>query len=227
MIIDTCKNIVPCTPKLSGISIAISEIFLYFIGTTLSYLYIPSLNKVDAISFYWCSFTILTGIWEMSFVSNYNNVRDQGNYLLSTKTRVWRSKYNLSYILPWKLAIIFYGEYAAYADREYMSIKDKWSRLIESTHAFFCASFSLISVILYMFNECERAEITWTIAMGSQLMNSILYMGQYIVQTNDIYSPNYNSDEFPCGFLFCKRPFMYINIFWSLMPAYAIIRLLC
>ena len=136
-------------------------------------------------------------------------------------------KYNLSYILPWKLAIIFYGEYAAYADREYMSIKDKWSRLIESTHAFFCASFSLISVILYMFNECERAEITWTIAMGSQLMNSILYMGQYIVQTNDIYSPNYNSEEFPCGFLFLKRPFMYINIFWSLMPTYAIIRLLC
>ena len=60
-------------------------------------------------------------------------------------------------------------------------------------------------------------------AMGSQLMNSILYMSEYIIQCRDPSNVNYNSDAFPCGFLLIKRPFMYINIFWTIMPGGIII----
>ena len=62
-----------------------------------------------------------------------------------------------------------------------------------------------------------------SVAMGSQLMNSILYIGEYLIQINDIHSVNYNTYSFPTGFALSKRPFMYINIFWTIMPAYIII----
>jgi hypothetical protein len=227
MSLQSLKDQIQCNPQLSGLGIAITELGLFGIGATFPYLCMIQLRELDPVSFYWCCFTVLTGIWEASFVINYKLVGDQGHYLLVSNTRVWASKYKPIYLLPWKLAILFYGEYAAYADREYMSIRDKWARLIESSHAFFCATFSLLTLILYSLEEDERAEICWSIAMGTQLMNSVLYMGQYFIQTQDMSSPNHNSDEFPCGRGLCKRPFMYVNAAWSLMPVYAIIRLLC
>ena len=33
-------------------------------------------------------------------------------------------------------------------------------------------------------------------------------------------SINYNNKNFPAGFLLYKRPFMWINLFWTLMPSY-------
>ena len=217
----------PCQykPQLSGAVIAIAELGLYGLGSTLSYFYLPPLREIDPVSFYWCCFTVLTGIWEASFVMHYKKVGEQAHYLLASNTRVWTSKYSPLYILPNKLAIIFYGEYAAYADREYMSLRDKWARLIESSHALFCATFSLLALIFYSIEECERGEAAWAIAMGTQLMNSILYMGQYGIQTQDMSSPNHNSPDFPTGRALCKRPFMYINAAWTLMPIYAIVRM--
>ena len=227
MDLQCAKNPIQCNLKISGIALALTELGLFGAGATVPYLFMEQLRDFDPICYYWCCFTVLTGIWEASFVTNYTLVGDQGHYLLVTATRVWNTKYSLLYLLPWKLAIVFYGEYAAYADREYMSLKDKWSRLIESTHAFFCATFSLFTLILYTLEEDERAEVAWAIAMGTQLMNSILYMGQYMVQVHELSSPNHNSEEFPCGRALCKRPFMYVNAAWTLLPIYAIIRLFC
>jgi hypothetical protein len=214
-------------PTISGMSTAIIELGMFGVGATYSYLIIPALQGIDPVTYYWCAFTVLTGIWEAAFVYNYKEVGDQAHYLITANTRVWNSQFNIKYILPWKLPIIFYGEYAAYADREYMSMKEPWARLIESTHALFCGMFSLITLLLYTVDETERAEITLAIAMGTQLMNSILYMGQYLIQTGDMSSPNYNTPEFPCGKALINRPFMYINFFWTAMPIYAIVRLLC
>ena len=53
-------------------------------------------------------------------------------------------------------------------------------------------------------------------------MNSILYMSQYFFQVNDPSSVNYPSSEFPCGFALLERGFMYVNVFWTLMPLYVI-----
>ena len=59
-----------------------------------------------------------------------------------------------------------------------------------------------------------------TLSMGSQLMNSILYLGEYNIQTKDKHNANYNTSKFPLGFLWNKRPFMYVNIFWTIIPMY-------
>ena len=70
------------------------------------------------------------------------------NTLILTHKHVWTSNYDLYYVLPWKLSEIFYSEYGAYADREYMFLGDHWSRVIEGTHAFFCAGLSLTALIM-------------------------------------------------------------------------------
>ena len=62
-----------------------------------------------------------------------------------------------------------------------------------------------------------------SVAMGSQLMNSILYMSQYFIQSKTIGSVNYDSPNFPTGKYLLGRPFMYVNVFWTLMPLYVII----
>lgn len=95
--------------------------------------------------------------------------------LLDSGEHVLCKKYPITMILPWKLSQIFYGEYGAYADREYMVEKNNWSRLIEGTHALFCGLFSSCAIILNSVVEIERFQIALTISMGSQLMNSILY----------------------------------------------------
>ena len=66
-------------------------------------------------------------------------------------------------------------------------------------------------------------KIALGVAMGCQLMNSLLYMGEYFIQTTDYSSLNFNTSIFPTGFALIKRPFMYVNIFWTIMPLYIII----
>ena len=64
------------------------------------------------------------------------------------------------------------------------------------------------------------------LAMGTQLMNSIIYMGDYFLQVNDPDNLNYNNDNFPVGFALTKRGFMYVNVFWTLMPSYVLYKTL-
>ena len=59
-------------------------------------------------------------IWEIAFVYNYNNISKLSSELIASGEHVWLCDYDLSFLLPWKLAFIFYAEYGAYADREYM-----------------------------------------------------------------------------------------------------------
>jgi len=70
----------------------------------------------------------------------------------------------------------------------------------------------------------KRLLITKNIAMGAQLMNSILYMANYFNQIHESQNVNYNTKEFPTGTALSKRPFMYVNIFWTFMPLYTILK---
>ena len=63
--------------------------------------------------------------------------------------------------------------------------------------------------------------------MGTQLMNSLLYMGNYFIQCNSPSSVNFDKSDFPSGKFLEKRPFMYVNLFWTIMPSLVIIDLLC
>ena len=207
-----------------GTVIGLLEITFFFI---ISYIIRKSYNKlynINTISYYWIMLTILTGIWEFSFITNYSSVNRNSTELIKTHSHVWTNTYGIDALLPWNLAYIFYAEYGAYADREYMITKDDWSRVIEGTHAVLCAILSLASILLKVkgtqYNNLYFLSLG--IAMGSQLMNSILYLVNYFIQCQDSSSINYNSESFPTGIYLDKRPFMYVNIFWFVMPSYVI-----
>ena len=120
---------------------------------------------------------------------------------------------------------IFYAEYGAYADREYMLLRSDWSRIIEGTHAYLCGIFAIGAMVAKKCRMDNEYLIMASVSMGTQLMNSILYMGNYFIQVHDKFSVNYDRANFPSGYLLSRRPFMYVNIFWTLMPIIAICHL--
>ena len=145
---------------------------------------------------------------------------------LSKKKHVWSNKYSVSTLIPSRLAIQFYSEYAAYADREYYNLRDFWSILVEGSHGIQCGLFSFLSVFFYITKNYHESLMLTTFSMASQFMNSLLYMGEYFIQINDEYSVNYDTSKFPCGRFLLKRPFMWINFFWLAMPTYVLGKLL-
>ena len=55
-----------------------------------------------------------------------------------------------------------------------------------------------------------------SVSMGTQAMNSILYMFNYFNQINDPESVNYNSYRFPCGFALTKKDLLCMLIYFGL-----------
>ena len=211
--------------KIYGFVLALINILIF--GITSFLIKKNYFKNMYYIQYFWITFTVLTGIWEFFFITNYKSTHSYSITLLQTNSHVWFNKYDISYLLPWNFSKIFYAEYGAYADKLYMAQKGIWSRIIESTHSLFCGLFSFICLMYYKNEKTNTLNnkyvLAMAVAMGSQLMNSILYIGEYLIQINDVHSINYNTYSFPTGFALSKRPFMYINIFWTIMPAYIII----
>lgn len=210
---------------LLGIEIGVIEIFLIFLcGSILRDQY-KSLKSLNTIIYYWLIFTIVTGVfWEPAYVFNFREITEYSQSLINSKRHVWTTFYNPSYILPWRLSAIFYAEYAAWADRQYMNPENDWSRVIESTHSIFSGLFAMIALGSLIKNNHNKFILSLGISMGTQLMNSILYLAEYFIQIQDITSINYNNSSFPTGGeLLTNRPFMWVNIFWTIMPLYTII----
>ena len=206
--------------SIPGWGIGAIEISLYlFISFMLKKM--PLFTKMNTIAYYWICMTILTGIWEMSYIYNYEEVVKMATQLISNKTHVWTEDYSLSYVNPWKLSQIFYAEYGAWADREYMATKNDWSHFVEGTHMIFCGTFAFFGMLTRLFDNQMKSIVLIAMAMAFQLMNSILYMVEYEIQCHDIHSVNYNNaTDFPAGSVLDKRPFMYVNLFWMIMPTY-------
>lgn len=212
--------------KVLGYKLAILELFIFYIFSNKFLNTYSNLQIINTISYYWYMFTILTGIWEFYYVFKKKNVRKYSLSLLLNKKHVWTEKYNIYNINLSNFSQLFYSEYAAYADREYLQIKDNWSNLIEGTHCLLCGSLSFIAIVSKLLNNNNLFLIFASISMGSQLMNSILYIGEYFIQIKDSHNINYNSNKFPIGFMLYKRPFFYINIFWTIMPIFNIYNLI-
>ena len=201
-----------------------SEIVIYFIISHLIRKRISILQTMNRIIYYWMTMTVLTMIWEIFFIVNYKSVNILAQQLILNNTHVWTKDYDMTYILPWKLSHIFYAEYGAYADKDYMLLYNDWSRVIESSHALFCGLFAFLTLYHRIKDPTlNRYFISLGISMGSQLMNSILYMMNYFNQLAEPSNINYCSPSFPCGHVLVKRAFMYVNIFWTIMPLYAIL----
>ena len=211
---------------IDGVYIALIEIlFFIFISTGIKIVY-KQFNDINIITYFWLMFTILTGIWESAFILNYNNSTELSKELILKNEHVWTNKYDLTYLNPYKFSIIFYSEYGSYADRDYMITSNDWSRVIESSHALLCGLFALFCIICKINSNNKNYLICLSVSMGSQLMNSVLYMINYFIQCNTYNNVNYNNNSFPTGKYLEKRPFMYINIFWTIMPLYIIMILL-
>jgi hypothetical protein len=204
---------------IPGWSICALELILYFF-VSFMFKQFPSFRQMNNITYYWLSMTILTGIWEASYLMNYDEIEELALQLRENNTHVWTNPYSLDYIFPWKLSKIFYAEYGAWADREYMSLSDDWSHTIEGTYAIFCATLSLFGMLTRLFSNELKSLIVISMAMAFQLMNSVLYMVEYGIQCKEIDSVNYNNASFPLGKAMLSRPFMYVNVFWILMPTY-------
>ena len=71
---------------MKGYTIGILEIVLYFIGSITFRNYYPILKTINNITYFWAMMTILTGIWELSFISNYMNVSNMSQELIQTNT---------------------------------------------------------------------------------------------------------------------------------------------
>ena len=211
----------------SGITIGAMEIFLYLFVSSILYCCNKSrFNNISKVTYFWSLMTVLTGIWESFYVTHYDMITNYASQLLKNKEHVWTSDYDLTYVLPNKLSYIFYAEYGAYADREYMTLRNDWSRVIESTHAIFCGFFSMLAIHNKLKGNERKYNVNMSIAMGSQLMNSILYMANYFIETRNPNNINYNTTDFPTGYMLLDRPFMWVNLFWLFMPTYVIFDLL-
>ena len=206
---------------VNGLILALLEIIIVF---ETGYIIRDQFTIINPIIYSWLILTIFTGfLWEISFVLNYRKVNNISKDLIKNKASVWTNHYTIDNILPWKFSLIFYGEYGSWADREYMITTDDWSRVIESTHALFSGVFALLALYHNSTNNYSAFMLTLGVSMGSQLMNSILYMAEYFIQVKDKNNINYNTPEFPTGLWLLKRPFMWVNILWTLMPAYTIV----
>ena len=208
---------------MKGYIIGILEILLYFIGSIVVRLCFTNLKSINKATYFWVMMTILTGLWEMSYISNYNEISIMSYELIYTNTHTWTNNYDISYVLPWKLSKIFYAEYGAWADREYMNHSDDWSRIIEGSHCTQCALFGFIAIFFKIIGNHNNFLIALSVSMGTQFMNSYLYMFSYFIQEKEPQNINYNSTDFPSNIWLTDRPFMWVNIFWVIMPFYTIL----
>ena len=207
----------------TGIGIGVITIALYLVIAEALRCKYSSLRRINIFSYFWLIMTVLTGLWELTFVLDYNRVISESEFFINNHEHVWTDKYDLSYVLPWKLSPIFYSEYGAWADREYMNRRDDWSRIIESSHAFCCGIFAALAINRMIAKDYVNYAKAMVFSMGTQFMNSILYMNQYYIQMKDPTNVNYVTESFPAGHWLSERPFMWVNICWTVFPLIVLI----
>ena len=60
----------------------------------------PELQKLNPIVSYWLGFTVLTGFWELVYISNRKEINAYSNILVLNDKSVWTNKYSISMVLP-------------------------------------------------------------------------------------------------------------------------------
>ena len=203
--------------RVTGVTLAIMEMGLFLLGSIFFRNNFRLFSSLNSLSYFWIMFTIMTGIWEFFYINNRFTSKKISDMLLRTNTHVWTNTYHLSNLSPNFFSNLFYAEYAAYADREYMKLDDIWSLEIEGSHCILCGLINFVAMIFYFLNVPVYLLLI-IVSMSGQLMNSLLYCGQYLIQIKNKNNVNYPTLDFPSGKYLSKRPFIYINIFWTIMP---------
>ena len=82
------------------------SLFMLIFGNIISFN--DELQKIDPMVSYWLGFTVLTGFWEIVYLSNRRSINNYAKELISSNTSVWTNRYPLSMVLPWNLSRLFY-----------------------------------------------------------------------------------------------------------------------
>ncbi len=167
--------------------------------------------------FYWIAFSILVCIYEIAYLYNFKNITRNAKALIKTKNSIWFEKYDISKLLPWKFAKLFYTDYIANSDREYINNNTKYGKIIESTHLFICGGLYLLALIMNIYGNINKFKTLLFMSFGAQIMNIIMYTLFLYFQIHNKFSSNYASKRFPIGRYYEKRPFTYINIIYIIM----------
>lgn len=215
------------TVVMQGWGIGFVEMSLFFLFSFLGKRFISTLRSMSCITYYWICMTMLIGLWETSYLIHYREIDNMSIELRINNTHIWVEKYSTSYILPWNFAKIIYSEYLAWADRDYSYINMDWSNIMERTPAIFTAMFAFIGLFARVCNSVMKSYVFISIAMGIELMNTIIYTTQYGINCNNEHNSNYNSYYFPLGVALSNRPLMYVNTFFILMPIVILIKIIC
>ena len=207
---------------LNGIEILLVELSLFWFSSYALATVFPSLQNIETVTYYWLMFTILTGIWEFSYIKNMKKVRRVGMKLLSKKKHIWNNLYNLKTLIPTKFAIQYYAEYGAYADREYYYLRDYKSLIIDSSSSVQSGFYSLLGLLFYLFDSYSCALAFISLSISLQFVSNFIYLSEYYCQLYDSLSYNFNTTRFPCGKFLTKRPMMLINFLSLIVPSYII-----
>ena len=72
--------------KINGITGAVIVLFLFcFTSTLFSYFF-----DIHSVCYYWLTFTILTGIWEYTYVTNRKLISQNAEDLIKTNLKMFR-----------------------------------------------------------------------------------------------------------------------------------------
>uniref|UniRef100_A0A7S4P8S3 EXPERA domain-containing protein n=1 Tax=Paramoeba aestuarina TaxID=180227 RepID=A0A7S4P8S3_9EUKA len=173
------------------------------------------LQKIDVVTFCWLTMTAMTGVWEWAYLHYHDDVVADAQTFIATNTHVWTNYYDISYIVPWRFSPIMYTEYAAYADRAYMSTHDPLAQIVELSHLLYCSVFAALAITRKSVGDTYLYLIFMVLALGTQSMQCLMYVSNYFVETTEPHHANFITESFPAGQYWEKRPFFYVNIFWT------------
>ena len=84
---------------ISGTGIAFFEISLYLYISYSLRKYFKNLQNIDTVTYYWFIMTVLTFIWETSYIIHFNEISHISGDLIMNKNHVWTNKYPISSII--------------------------------------------------------------------------------------------------------------------------------
>ena len=78
---------------VTGLVIALVQIFILFGGSYLLRNKFPQLKQIETLTYYWLTMTVLTMLWEICFVVDYNNTTLYALELLAEKTHIYTQEF--------------------------------------------------------------------------------------------------------------------------------------
>ena len=195
--------------------ITLHFIFGTFFTFIIKYFLYP---KITYIKFFWIASTIINAIYKLGYIQNYRYIKEYAKELKEFKRHIWEYNFDYYYLLPYNFGTAFYAEYGQYADREYIKYDPIDSiNIMEYSQSLEHIGISLPILSLYLLTyHINNYPSLLTIVAFNSLLTNIVYLGKYLKSCKTPNHCNYNTELFPRGFMFHKRPLIY-SLFSSIL----------